>query len=237
MTSSVTVRLTHAGADLEGYLALPNGPGPHRAVMVMHNAHGLGEHMRQVARSLADAGYAALATDMYGGGRHFSNPQAAGAAIAPLWEDPRLLRSRVLAWYQLFYTRPEVNRARLGAIGYCFGGQCVLELARSGADVKAVASYHGILKTTMPAEAGAVKAQVAVYTGAKDPYAPRDDVNALREEMMAAGAHWQITEFGDAYHAFTDSGASETHMPGLAYDPLAERISWAGTIALLEATL
>jgi dienelactone hydrolase len=115
--------------------------------------------------------------------------------------------------------------------------QCVLELARSGADVKAVVSYHGILTTAMPAKAGAVKAHVAVYTGAKDPYAPREHVDALQDEMIAAGARWQITVFGAAYHAFTDPDAAVKSVSGLAYDPLADRLSWAGTEALLDALL
>jgi len=112
----------------------------------------------------------------------------------------------------------------------------VLELARSGADVKVVVSYHGILTTSMPAKAGTVQAQVAVYTGAKDPYALREHVDALRDEMIAAGARWQITVFGDACHAFTDPNAAAT-LSGLAYHPLADKVSWAGTVTLLGALL
>jgi dienelactone hydrolase len=89
----------------------------------------------------------------------------------------------------------------------------------------------------MPAEPGVVKGRVAIYTGAKDPYAPADHVDALRRELTAAGAHFQIMEFSDAYHAFTDPNAGEMGRPGIAYDPLAARVSWAGTLALLEATV
>ncbi len=232
-----SVKLDHAGASLEGYLALPATPGPHRAVMVMHDARGLSERMREVARRLATGGYVALATDMYGGGLYHPEPQAAGVVLTPLWKDPELLRSRVLAWCDLLRSRPDVDGNRLGAIGYCFGGQCVLELARSGADMKAVVSYHGILKTATPARPGAVKAQVAVYTGARDPYAPRSEVDAFRDEMITAGARWQITEFGEVYHSFTDPGAGEDGLAGLAYDQLADRVSWAGTEALLAELL
>jgi dienelactone hydrolase len=101
--------------------------------------------------------------------------------------------------FELLRDRADVDASRIAAIGYCFGGQCVLELARSGADLKAVLRYHGILTTAMPARPGGVRAHVAVYTGAKDPRIPRDHLDALRAELLAAGADWQITEFGSAY--------------------------------------
>jgi dienelactone hydrolase len=237
MTTLRTIPLHHEGVVLEGQMATPDAAGPHPAVMVMHNAHGLGDHMREVAGRLARRGYVALATDMYGGGAYGATSDDAGALLGPLWQNPDLLRARVIAWYELLKARPEVDATRVAAIGYCFGGQCVLELARSGADAKCVISYHGILTTAKPAQPGAVKAHVAVYTGAKDPYAPRGEVDAFRDEMVAAGAHWQLTEFGDAYHAFTDPHAAAASMPGLGYDPLAEAVSWAGTLALLDAFL
>ncbi len=232
-----SVNLAHAGAALEGYLALPDGQGPHRAVLVMHNAHGLGEQVRKSARRLAEAGYVALASDMYGGAFFSTNTEATGKVIAPLFADPNLLRQRVNAWYEYLRARQEVDPARMGAIGYCFGGQCVLELARGGADVKVVVSYHGLLQTALPAQPGGVKAQIAVYTGAQDLYVPREIVSAFQDEMLAAGARWQITVFGEVGHSFTDPDAAESGLPGLAYDPLAAQLSWAGTEVLLASLL
>jgi dienelactone hydrolase len=238
MTTSLrTVTCHHGSAVLEGQLAVPRLPGPHPAVMVMHTAHGLGDQVRDVVRLLAELGYVALATDMYGGGVFHADVKAAGASLAPLWNEPQLLRSRVVAWFETLSARPDVDRKRVAAIGYCFGGQCVLELARSGADVKAVVSYHGILKTAFPAEAGTIRAHVAVYTGAKDPYAPAEQVEAFRQEMTAAGARWQIMTFGEALHAFTDPASTLSAVPGLAYDEIAHSVSWAGTLALLEQAL
>jgi dienelactone hydrolase len=235
MTDLRKIIFDHDGATLEGQLALPPGPGPHPAVMVMHNAFGLGPHMKEVASRLAEQGYAALATDMYGGGLLHKDSESTAKSFMPLVQTPGLLRRRIVAWYELMKSLPEVDAARTGAIGYCFGGQCVLELARSGADAKAVVSYHGLLTTAQRAEPGDVKAYVAVYTGARDPYAPHNDIQALREEMSAAGALWQITEFGETYHAFTDPEADKQPVPGLAYNPLADKISWAGTLALLDS--
>jgi dienelactone hydrolase len=237
MTDLKTVTCDHEGTSLQGQLALPGTPGPHAAVMVMHNAHGLGSQVCDSARRLAQQGYLALATDMYGGGVFHQDPAAASASLGPLWTSPQLQRSRVLAWYEWLKARADVSSERIAAIGYCFGGQCVLELARSGADVKAVVSFHGILTTSMPAQPGAVKAQVAVYTGAEDPYAPPNHVDDFQSEMRSAGAAWQIMSFGGCYHSFTDPHPGPTTLPGIAYHPIADQVSWAGTLALLKAVL
>jgi len=237
MTSLQPITCHHEGATLVGQLAKPDATGLRPAVMVMHDAHGLGNQARDSARRLAQLGYIALATDMYGGGVFHTDTKAAGVSLAPLWNDAQLLRSRVVAWYEQLRALPNVDVGRIAAIGYCFGGQCVLELARSGADAKAVVSYHGILKTKLPAERGTVRARVQVYTGAKDPYAPAEDVEALRQEMNTAGAQWDLMIFGDAYHAFTNPERISAGVPGIAYDAVAHQVSWAGTLALLEQAL
>lgn len=235
--TTTTVDLLHRGAELQGQIALPAGPGRHPGVLVMYNARGLSPHMVKVATCLAERGYVALATDMYGGGGYYPDKERAGKALAPLWADPELLRSRVVSWYDHIKSRPDVDPNRIVAVGYCFGGQCVLELARSGADVKAVVSFHGILKTAAPALKGVVKALVSVYTGALDPYAPHADVQAFRAEMIAAEASWQLTEFGRVYHSFTDYHQPLDVTSGMGYDPLAENLSWAGMLAAFEAAL
>ncbi|CAN7419386.1 dienelactone hydrolase family protein [Phenylobacterium sp. LjRoot225] len=227
----------HEGVGLIGQLATPAGPGPHPAILVMHNAHGLGEQVRERALRLAEAGYAALATDMYGGGRLFGSSAETGEPFAALQNAPERLRGRVLAAYQTLRALPQVDASRIGAVGFCFGGQCVLELARSGAEVRGVVSFHGLLMTQLPARPGAVKAKVLVLTGAQDPYAPAEDVQALRAELTAAGADWQITAYGEGFHAFTDPSADERPVPGLRYDPLLDKLSWAQATAFLEAVV
>lgn len=232
-----TFEYAHEGVALMGELATPPGPGPHPGVLVMHDAHGLGAVVRERAERLAQAGYVALAADMYGGGRLFTKSEEAGPPFMELQENPALLRGRILAGLAALKSLPQVDGARIAAIGFCFGGQCVLELARCGAEVKGVVSFHGLLKTRLPAQPGAVKAKVLVLTGANDPYAPLEDVSGFQDEMMAAGADWQVTTYGEAWHAFTDPLAETKGVPGLRYDPFVDKLSWAQTTAFLEAVL
>lgn len=231
-----TIVCEHEGIALKGQLSKPAAPGPYPAVLVVHTAFGLGEHMRDVIRQLAAEGYLALAVDMFGDGVYSEDERVVAGFVRPVWGNAPRLRARMGAWHEVLKTRSDVVADRVAAIGYCFGGQCVLEFARGGADVHAVVSYHGILTTSAPAERGAVKAHVSVYTGALDPHAPPADVEAVRAELTAAEADWQITEFASAYHAFTDPEAASPEK-GRAYDPLAHRLSWAGTLATLELKL
>lgn len=238
MTGLQTVSCHHEGADLRGEMAAPAAGGRHPAVLVMHTALGLSDHMRHQARLLAQRGYVAVATDMYGGGLYLRNPEKeAAGTFSMLLEKPGLLRARTVAWHAQVSQLPNVDPARIAAIGYCFGGRCVLELARSGADVRAVVSYHGLLDTTARAKRGAIRGLVSVYTGARDPYAPDKDVEALRQEMTAAETRLQLTVFSHAAHGFTDPDAAKAGRPGIEYDALAERVSWAGTLAILQSEL
>jgi dienelactone hydrolase len=238
MTELRAMAFDHDGVELIGQIAVPQTPGPHPAVMVMATALGLGEMMRERARRLAQLGYVAVATDMYGGGVDcHADPKSAGTLMKDLLNPPQRLRARAVAWYEQVKARPEVDPQGVAAMGFCFGGQCVLELARSGADVKAVVSFHGLLPTSMPAVPGAVRGQVAIYTGAKDPYAPAEHVTALQQELTAAGARFQVMVFSEACHAFTDPNANAMGREGIAYDAIADHVSWAGAIALLEATI
>jgi dienelactone hydrolase len=224
-----------------GQIATPAGPGPHPAVLVMHDARGLGELARRRAVKLAEMGYVGLATDMYGAEAKYdlANPLDGGRLMLALHEEPEKLRGRVVAAFEALKAYPQVDASRIGALGFCFGGQCVLELARSGADVKSVVSFHGLLTSKLPAKQGAVKAKVLVMTGAKDPYAPLEHVDGFREEMTAAGAQWQVTIYSEGYHAFTDPKAADMGdvVPGVRYDPLLDKLSWAQAMAMLEATI
>ena len=233
----VAVDLEHTGVALTGQAAMPSGNGPFPAVLVMHNALGLGDHMREVAQRLAALGYLAVATDMYGGGAPTGDPKINGASYEAVMKDPALLRSRVVAWFDRVAAMPEVDATRVAAIGFCFGGACVLELARSGAAARAVVSYHGILASAQPMQPDAFAGEVHAYCGAQDPYAPLVQIDGLRDELTEAGARYTITTFGEAAHGFTDPAADSLGREGIAYNAMADRLSWAGTVALLEAVL
>ncbi len=231
------IELEHSGAVLTGQAASPAGEGPHPAVLVMHNALGIGDHVRGVTRKLADLGYVAVATDMYGGGAPAGDPVVNGAAFEQVMKNPVLLRERVVAWFDRVSALPEVDAQRVAAIGFCFGGTCVLELARSGANARAVVSYHGILTSQNPMQSGAFTGEVAAFCGAQDPYAPLEHIEGLRAELEAAGARYTIATFGEAQHGFTDPAADGMGREGIAYNALADRLSWATTVELLGAVL
>ena len=229
--------IQHDGDELVGQVALPDAQGPRPTVMVMHNAHGLGEQVRERAHRLAGLGYVAVATDMYGGGTHHTDPEGSGRSMMDIFSAPDRLRARVVAWYEEIKNRPDVEPRHVAAIGFCFGGMCVLELARSGADVKTTVSFHGLLSTSQPAQPNSIDGSIAIYAGGKDPYAPPAQVEATRKEMAAAGAHLQVTVFADAFHGFTEPDSSAVNRNDIAYDATADRVSWAGTVALLESTI
>lgn len=237
MTTVQPMECIHDGSRLLGVAAIPEGEGPFPAVLVMHSAVGLNDFYKGKAPKLAELGYLAVATDMYGADVDISSE----AAYAPLYmhmlEHPEMLRDRIVTWFEAVSARPDVDSSRIAAIGYCFGGKCVLELARSGAEVKAVASYHGILPTHAPARAGAVKAHVAAFCGRNDPFAPLADITALREELEAAGVTYSLTTYGNVEHGFTDPHAAGHGHAGISYNAIAEKTSWASTIALLDEVL
>lgn len=227
----------HDGVGLIGQIAFPEGPGPHPAVLVMHSAIGMDRLVQRRAQDLARMGYVALATDMYGAGRDGPALDAYPALFMALQDTPDRLRARVVAGYEALKALPEVDTARIAAIGYCFGGQCVLELARSGADIRAAVSFHGLLTTKLPAHKGAVKAKLLSMTGANDPYVPPADIAIFQQEMTEAGADWQVTLYGEGYHAFTEPDIKDqSGIPGIRYDPFLDRLSWAQATAFLEAT-
>ena len=176
---------------------------------------------------IAGLGYVALAADMFGERRQAADLEEARALIAPLRDDPLKLRARGRAALATLAALPQVDAGRLGAIGFCFGGSVVLELARDGADIKAVVSFHGVLTTKAPAVAGRTKAGVLVCTGADDPLAPPDQVTAFEAEMRAAGVpNWQVISYGGTLHGFTNPAADGSILPSARYNERSDRRSW-----------
>jgi dienelactone hydrolase len=226
------------GAGLLGHYACPDTALRQQpAVLVMPPGSGLGKQTKVVVERLAAMGYCALGGDPFGGGAVATNYEEAETFAALFRHEPDRFRARAAASLHALAAQPEVDARRIAAIGYCMGGSFVLELARSGADLVSVVSFHGILTPKRLAEKGAVKAEVLVCTGAQDPFAPLSDVTAFAEEMTQAGATWQVISYAGAQHSFTNPDAGAYNRPGLAYDRHADQHSWAAMEALLARTL
>ena len=221
---------------LHGHLAFDDAATDRRpGVLVVHEFFGLADHAKGRAdRLAAEFGYVALAVDMYGHGKLAATPQEAMAAMMPIVNDPDTLRRRMRVALSTLRQQPGVDPDRIAAIGFCFGGRCSLELARDGADVRAVVSFHGALETDRPAAPGAITAKVLSCTGAADPMIAEGKVRAFQDEMTAAGADWQTVVYGGAEHAFTNPHAGRAGVPGLKYDAAADRRSWAAMRDLLD---
>jgi dienelactone hydrolase len=199
-------------------------PGPLPAVLIAPTARGRDEFCAQRARRLAWQGYAAFVLDMYGGGRNVTGFEDARALMTPFLQDRGALARRINAALGTVRSLAEVDAHRVAAVGYCFGGLCVLDLARSGADVRGVASFHGMLiPNGLPA--AKIKASILVLHGHDDTLAPVTDVVAAEEEFTQAGVDWQIHVYGHARHAFTNSGATDA-ASNFLYDQKADRRSW-----------
>lgn len=210
-------------------------PGRKPGLLLIHGGAGLDEHARDQARRYAELGYAVLACDMFGDGVAGNREQVMALLIA-LRDDPAFLVRRGQAALTALSRCPEVG-GKLAAIGFCFGGMAALALARSGVDLAGVVSIHGSLKTSKPAEPGAVGAKVLVCHGALDPHVPMDDVTAFADEMNRVDADWQLNVYGRAMHGFTHKHAIPGAMAGVAYDPIADERSFSDASTFLAGVL
>jgi dienelactone hydrolase len=220
-----TLAYSDGTTNFQGYLADPEGSGLRPGVLVVHEAPGLNDHPKRRARLLAELGYVALASDMYGDGRIAQKPDDAMKLMGALREDKAKLRQHVRAGFDALAKRPNVDPRRIGAMGYCFGGLCVLELARAGTPLAGVVTFHGILSTQDPSEAKNVKAKLLVCSGAEDPLVPPEQIQGFAGEMTKAGVDWQVITYGGAKHAFTNPAAGGA-MPALQYNAAADARSW-----------
>lgn len=233
--STRTVEYTEGTTALEGFIAWDSTATERRpGVLVVHEWWGLNERMRQRAERLADAGYVAFAVDLYGKGKVATHPQDAQAFMAEATKDPAVIAARFNAALAQLKRDPHVDTTRIAAIGYCFGGGVALEMARAGADLAAVVSFHGVLTTKTPAQPGKVKARLLVLAGGADPFVPPEQVEAFKREMQAAGAQFEVVVYPGAKHAFTNPDAAQYGMDALAYNADADQESWAAMLSLFK---
>lgn len=225
ITSDVEYKI--GDITLQGYLAYDNSSsGKRPGVLIIHQWKGLSDYEKMRAMQLAELGYVAFAADIYGKDIRPSDPKDAGKEAGKYYGDLNLYRERLNAALNELKMQPLVNADNIAAIGYCFGGGGVLELARSGADIKGVVSFHGSLKTKDPADAKNIKCRVLVQHGAIDPYVPEEDVVAFKKEMEDAKVDYVLTEYAGSVHSFTMESAGTDITKGAAYNEKADKRSW-----------
>lgn len=212
---------------LEGYLAYDDTvKGKRPGVLVVHEWTGLGPYVKGRCVQLAKLGYIAFGADIYGKGVRPKTHEEAGRVSGVYLKDRSLLRARVNAGLDELKKNALTDPARIAAIGYCFGGAAVLELARSGADIAGVVTFHGVLSNPNPDDAKNIKAKVLVQQGADDPFVDLKQINAFIDEMKKTDADWRLILYGGAVHSFTVPEAGNEPSKGMAYNERADRRSW-----------
>jgi dienelactone hydrolase len=222
-----TVLYKQGEQTLEGILVWDDTQaGKRPGVLVVHQWMGVTDYEKKRAEMLAQLGYVAFVADIYGQGIRPSNPRDAGAEAGKYKKNRALLRQRVQAGLEQLRQAPSVDASKVAAMGYCFGGTTVIELARSGADLAGVISFHGGLDSPTPADGARIKCKVLALHGADDPFVPGADLQAFVEEMRQHKVDWQLVQYGGAVHSFTDWKLKESTMPGAQYNERADRRSW-----------
>ena len=232
------VEYKESDTTLEGFVVYDNSAKTARpGVLIVHQWKGVGPYEKMRAEMLAKMGYVAFACDIYGKGIRPANPQAAGAEAGKYKNDRALLRKRVNAGFQTLLKQDGVDKSKTAAIGYCFGGTTVLELARSGADVDGVVSFHGGLDSPTPEDAKSIKAKVLALHGADDPFVPDAEIAGFAKEMRDAKVDWHLVAYGNSVHSFTDKGAGNDNSKGAAYNEKADHRSWEAMKAFFAEIL
>ncbi|MFO1417671.1 MAG: dienelactone hydrolase family protein [Methylotetracoccus sp.] len=234
---TTTVDYHHADTLLEGFFAYDDARGqPLPAVMIAHAWGGRDDFVCAKARRLAESGYAAFALDMYGKGVLGSGPDENARLMNPFMQDRALLQARIGAALEAVRTLPQVDPTRIAAMGFCFGGLCVLDLARTGADLRGVISFHGLFIPPGNTAGRRISAKVLALHGHDDPMVPPDHVAALATELTDAGADWQIHVYGGTVHAFTNPRANDPGF-GTVYNAAADHRSWQSLQSFLAEVL
>lgn len=217
------------GVEHKGYYVGPRGPGLRPAVIVVHEWWGHNEYVRDRAEQIAGLGYHAFALDMYGEGKNTKHPKDAKGFAMEAMKNPVLAKKKFMKALEVLKSQEGVDPNKIAAIGYCFGGAVVLNMARAGADLKGAVSFHGSLKSAFKAKKGEVKARLLVLNGAQDPMITQSDIKNFKKEMRKAQVSYEFINYPGALHAFTNPGATaigDKYDLPLAYDKEADENSW-----------
>jgi len=221
-----TIDYQDEAVDLQGYLAWDDAvEGKRPGVMIAHAWAGRSDFENGKAEALAKLGYVGFALDNFGRGILGTNTEENSALIQPFLDDRAMLQGRLQIALEVLKGLDEVDASRVAAIGFCFGGLCVLDLARTGTDIRGVVSFHGLFGSPGNTAGNKIKAKVLALHGWDDPMAPPDQVVSLAEELSSMGADWQVHGYGNTLHAFTNPQANDPDF-GTVYSPDADRRSW-----------
>jgi dienelactone hydrolase len=236
MTTVTDIEYQADGRTMIGRLAVPDGERQCPAVLIAHEGAGLDEHQRSRAHQLAELGYVAFALDYQGGGTSMTDREAMMARLDQLWHDPERTRELAGAGLNILLGQPRVDPMKVAAIGYCFGGYLVLELARAGTDLAVVVGFHPRLATPRPLDAANITAKVLVCVGTEDPLISIDERLTFEEQMRAAAVDWRMNLYGGAQHSFTHPEVDRIGVAGLRFDPISAERSWRAMLDLFDET-
>lgn len=236
MTTATDIEYQADGRTMVGRLAVSDGAGSCPAILVAHEGPGLDDHQRHRADRLAELGYVAFALDYQGGGKSMTDRDAMIARLDGLWRDPERTRALARAGLDVLLDEPRADPTRVAAIGYCFGGHLVLELARAGTDLAAVVGFHPRLATPRPMDAANITAKVLVCIGTEDPLISVGERLTFEEQLRAAGVDWRMNLYGGAQHSFTHPQVDRAEVAGLRFDELSTQRSWRAMLDLFDET-
>ena len=222
------------GNLMVGRLALPDGEGVRPAVLIAHEGPGLDDYQKDRAGRFAELGYVAFALDYHGGGKLLADRDEMMARLGELGGDPNRIRALGDAGLEVLLREPRADASKVAAVGYCFGGTVVLELARGGADIKVVVGFHPGLGTQRPEDARNITGKVLVCVGSEDPFIPVEQRLAFEAEMRSAGVDWRMNLYGGVEHSFTHPRAGLAAFPGVKYDQLTDERSWRAMLDLFD---
>ena len=226
------------GVKLKGFLAYDDAVKEKRpGVLVVHEWWGLNDYAKDRCKKLAELGYVAFAVDMYGDGKTTGHPDDARKMTGLVRENVQVWRGRAEAGLKQLKGQPNVDGDKIAAIGYCFGGSTCLQLAYTGADLKAVATFHAAFPKPTEGEAKAIKPKILVCHGAADTFISEDSIKAFREPLDKAGTKYDFVAYKDVVHSFTVPGADKVNIKGMKYDKAADEDSWKKMLALFKDTL